>query len=161
MGFINKNNKDIEGQGVITAPAVDCYEVVFLAAHFGSIDRVCDRLVKGCFSRTLADFKKHPVFLYNHNGALPIAKLSDIVETDAGLQCTAVVENKGAGAEYLDNIRKGIDTHSFGFRYVDIEEKELGLNDYCFDVKDVELYEVSTAPNPCNINAKVLSVKKL
>lgn len=149
----------------IKVKAVDNEEGIIsgYASVFGNVDSYGDIVVKGAFSkfleRTSQNGKAIPVF-YGHNMEDPKANIgltSELREDDHGLFFKARLDLSGDtyGRVVYEQLKDGrLDSLSFGFSVLDAANTEAG-----YELRELELYEISVVPIPANREALVTEVK--
>ena len=133
------------------------------ASVFGNVDSYGDIVVRGAFSRFLAELrvkdKVIPVF-YGHNMADPranIGRVLELREDERGLWFEAQLDLSGDtyGRLVYEQLKDGrLDSLSFGFSVVDGANTEAG-----YELRELELYEISVVPIPANQEALITEVK--
>lgn len=133
------------------------------ASVFGNVDSYGDIVVKGAFSRFLAELqvkgKVIPVF-YGHNMEDPKANIGLVIELredERGLWFKARLDLSGNtyGRLVYEQLKDGrLDSVSFGFSVVDAKSTNAG-----YELRDLELYEISIVPIPANSEALITEVK--
>ena len=149
---VNVKSVDLE-EGVISG----------YASVFGNVDSYGDIVVKGAFSRFLAEArvkgKVIPVF-YGHNMEDPRANIGRVIELhedEHGLWFKAQLDLSGEtyGRLVYEQLKDGrLDSLSFGFSVVDSKNTNAG-----YELRDLELYEISVVPIPANKEATITEVK--
>ena len=133
------------------------------ASVFGNVDSYGDIVVRGAFSRFLAELrvknKVIPVF-YGHNMEDPranIGRVLELREDERGLWFKAQLDLSGDtyGRLVYEQLKDGrLDSLSFGFSVVDGANTEAG-----YELRELELYEISVVPIPANQEALITEVK--
>lgn len=133
------------------------------ASVFGNVDSYGDIVVEGAFSRFLAEMqvkgKVIPVF-YGHNMEDPKANIGLVIELredGRGLWFKARLDLSGDtyGRLVYEQLKDGrLDSVSFGFSVVDSRNTNAG-----YELRDLELYEISIVPIPANSEALITEVK--
>ena len=133
------------------------------ASVFGNVDSYGDIVVKGAFSRFLAEAKVKgkviPVF-YGHNMEDPkanIGRVLELREDEHGLWFKAQLDLSGDtyGRLVYSQLKDGrLDSLSFGFSVIDARNTSNG-----YELRDLELYEISVVPIPANSEALITEVK--
>lgn len=133
------------------------------ASVFGNVDSYGDIVVKGAFSRFLAKLRAKdkviPVF-YGHNMEDPKANIGWVIELredEHGLWFKAQLDLSGDthGRLVYAQLKDGrLDSLSFGFSVIDGASTEAG-----YELRDLELYEISVVPIPANQEALITEVK--
>lgn len=140
------------------------------AAVFGNVDLGGDMIVKGAFSDTLE--KRYPdggagiPVYWEHNTDDPFANLgltTSAIEDDHGLLVTASIdEGTGYGKQVAKLLKEGRVTQmSFAFDVKEgafVESEELG---YYYELRKLDLFEVSVCPIGMNQETEIVSVKAL
>ena len=133
------------------------------ASVFGNVDSYGDIVVRGAFSRFLAELqvknKVIPVF-YGHNMEDPranIGRVLELREDNRGLWFKAQLDLSGDtyGSLVYEQLKDGrLDSLSFGFSVIDGANTEAG-----YELRELELYEISVVPIPANREALITEVK--
>lgn len=149
---VNVKSVDLE-EGVISG----------YASVFGNVDSYGDIVVRGAFSRFLADLrvsgKTIPVF-YGHNMEDPKANIGralELREDEHGLWFKAQLDLSGDtyGRVVYEQLKDGrLDSMSFGFSVIDSKSTDAG-----YELRELELYEISVVPIPANREALITEVK--
>ena len=149
---VNVKSVDLE-EGVISG----------YASVFGNVDSYGDIVVKGAFSRFLAEARVNgkviPVF-YGHNMEDPRANIGRVIELhedEHGLWFKAQLDLSGEtyGRLVYAQLKDGrLDSLSFGFSVIDSKNTNVG-----YELRDLELYEISVVPIPANKEALITEVK--
>ena len=149
----------------IKVKAADIEEGVIsgYASVFGNVDSYGDIVVKGAFSRFLAEAKVKgkviPVF-YGHNMEDPRANIGraiELREDEHGLWFKAQLDLSGEtyGRLVYEQLKDGrLDSMSFGFSVIDSKSTDAG-----YELRELELYEISVVPIPANKEALITDVK--
>ncbi len=151
--------KSFEGTLEFKEDSQDNYfTITGLASTFGNVDFVDDVVEKGAFKKSLK--KRTPKFLWQHNmREAPIGKITNIKETDTGLEFTALMPKDDARVRdtFMPQIKVGsLDTFSIGYRV-----ELAGFNDKTGirTLKEIDLYEISLVTFPANDKAVLQSYK--
>lgn len=133
------------------------------ASVFGNVDSYGDIVVKGAFDAFLKKAaetgKVIPVF-YGHNMEDPkanIGKAIELREDDHGLFFKAQLDISGEtyGRVVYEQLKDGrLDSMSFGYSVIDAKMSDKG-----YELKELELYEISVVPIPANREAMITEVK--
>jgi len=102
-----------------------------LVSVFGNVDSYGERVVKGAFADTLAEWRKSgdPIpFIWSHQWGNPDAHIGWVppdlaVETDAGLEVTATVDLRDPAAAKVYDLLAARRVAQFSFAF-DVEEEE-------------------------------------
>jgi HK97 family phage prohead protease len=114
-------------------------------------DRVGDVVLPTAFEKSLPNYLKNPVLLYQHSWDNVIGKVIDAKVTDNGLWVKAYVSSSKDCEDIRTKIKEGIlKTFSIGYDEKEAERDELTKTNY---VKDIELLEISIVSIPANPNA--------
>jgi hypothetical protein len=156
-----------EGQSIEGDTTLGPGEFIALASVFTSIDSYGDRLVRGAFAETLANWKASgdpiPV-IWQHNWTDPFAHIGAVVwakETEQGLLYKGrldIEENPFAAQVY--GLMKGrrVTQQSFGFDVLDAAEVfEDGKS--VFEIRKVHLFEVGPCLVGVNQATDLLDIK--
>ena len=149
----------------IQVKSVDLEEGIIsgYASVFGNVDSYGDIVVKGAFSKSIEKIKRTgkviPVF-YGHNMEDPranIGRVIDLREDSHGLFFEAQLDLSGDTYGHLvyEQLKDGrLDSLSFGFSITDGANTEAG-----YELRELELYEISVVPIPANQEALITEVK--
>lgn len=145
--------------------SADLEEGVILgyASVFGNVDSYGDIVVRGAFQAFLKKIEETgkviPVF-YGHNMEDPKANIGRVVELredDHGLFFKAELDLSGNtyGRVVYEQLKDGrLDSMSFGYSVIDAKMSDRG-----YELKELELYEISVVPIPANREALITEVK--
>lgn len=136
------------------------------ASVFDTADSYGDIVRRGAFKDTLAEWAekgKTIPLLYGHNFNDPFMNIGGVVEAvedERGLKITADLDMDNPSAvQVLNLIQKGrLNEMSFAFNYRDAGTITVDGEDF-FEVRSVELYEVSVVPIGANRETEILSAK--
>jgi HK97 family phage prohead protease/HK97 family phage major capsid protein len=118
-------------------------------------DRMGDIIESDAWKGGLANYRKNPVILFNHDHNRPIGKAKLIKQVDNGLELEAKI-SKAAG-EIVDLIKDGVlGAFSVGFM---VKDADYDSDTRTFFIKKAELLEVSVVSIPANQSA-TFSIKK-
>lgn len=133
------------------------------ASVFGNVDSYGDIVVKGAFSgflkRAAESGKVVPVF-YGHNMEDPKANIGGTIELREdghGLFFKAQLDLSGNtyGRVVYEQLKDGrLDSLSFGYSVLDAKMTDTG-----YELRELELYEISVVPIPANREALITEVK--
>lgn len=127
-------------------------------ASTSDLDRGNDIVVKGAFSRTLAQRGAKVKLLWQHDMEKPIGKPTLLEEREGGLYIEGKISDTERGREAMTLLRDGvIDSMSIGYSVKEADYYEDGVR----VIRDLDLYEVSLVTFPMNENARVTSVKSV
>lgn len=148
-------------EGTLPQGRIEAY-----ASVFDTVDSYGDVVRRGAFADTLTDWEqrgKTIPLLYGHDFNDPFKNIGGVVEAiedDRGLKITADLDMDNPTAVQVFNlISKGrLSEMSFAFNYVDagmatVDGEEL------FEVRKVDLYEVSVVPIGANRDTEIVSAK--
>ena len=129
-------------------------------------DSYGDVIAKGAFARTLTEWsqKEQPIpLLYGHNTEDPemnIGKVTAAYEDERGLHVRAEFDADNPKAQYVRKLAKEGRLYQFSFAYSvrDAGEVEIG-GVHAYELRDLDLYEVSLVQIPANQHAVVTGVK--
>jgi HK97 family phage prohead protease len=141
----------------------------YLAA-FGNVDDAGDRLIKGCFAKSLkehgvgSDSQRKILFCWQHDTKQPIGQFTALREDEKGLYFEAKLDDIPFVRDtVIPQYKSGtLNQHSIGYRYIfDKCEwvKENGKE--VFECKELELFEGSVVTMGCNENTPFLGFKSL
>lgn len=140
-----------------------------IVSVFGNVDSYGDRVVKGAFAETIADWKAsgNPIPVYwSHRMDDPdfnIGHVLEAKETDEGLWVKAQIDlDAGGKSAQVHRLLKGGRVTQFSFAY-DVEDyaivKDSESDREIFELRKVKLYEVGPTPIGANQETELLSVK--
>lgn len=159
---------DVKVKAVGEDDALD--EGVFeaIVSVFGNVDSYGDRVMKGAFSDTLAEWKASgdPIPVYwSHRMDDPdynIGHVLEAKETDEGLWVKAQMDLEGPKAQQVYRLLKGRRVTQFSFAY-DVDEyrvvKTAEDAESVWELTKLKLYEVGPTPIGANQETELLSVK--
>lgn len=130
-------------------------------------DSYGDVIAKGAFARTLTEWsqKEQPIpLLYGHNTTDPemnIGRVTDAYEDERGLHVRAEFDADNPKAQYVRKLAKEGRLYQFSFAYSvrDAMETELEDGAKAYELRDLDLYEVSLVQIPANQHAVVTGIK--
>ena len=122
------------------------------------LDSGNDIIIRGAFTKTLAEKGNQVKILWNHKSDLPIGKPTVMREDDKGLYIEGKISNTTQGSDIRTLMLDGvIDQMSIGYIANDTEYKDDGVR----VIKELELFEFSPVTWPMNEAAVIESVKSL
>jgi HK97 family phage prohead protease len=130
------------------------------ASVWGRVDSYGDTVVKGAFERTMADRKRMPLMLYQHDSSQVIGKWLHFEEDDYGFRAEGeLTRDHSIADDVRASMRHGaIDGLSIGFRmFEDGSEK---AEDGGRILKDIDLVEVSVVSMPAETEARIFEVRE-
>lgn len=169
--------------GIKAGPADDLAEGEFTAyaSIFGNVDSYGDRVVKGAFVDTLADWSKSDnviPLLFGHNMQDPdfnIGHVMEAEEDDRGLKVRGQLDLAGPKAAQVYRLLKGRRLAQLSFAYdvlegawvededdktVDQEGNPVKSDGFqIYELRKLKLYEVSLVPIGANQETELLAVK--
>ena len=133
-------------------------------------DSYGDVIAKGAFSRTLDEWRAKEgaglsiPLLYGHNTDDPmhnIGKVTEAYEDERGLFVHAEFDADNPTAQYARKLASEGRIYQFSFAYGirDAADVELDDGTRAYELRDLDLYEVSLVQIPANQNAVVTGVK--
>ncbi len=137
-----------------------------VVAVFGNVDDGGDRMVKGAFSRTLAENGMPPVVWSHEWQVPPIGTITDAKETDEGLHVKGRLfvgaDEDHAVAKQVHAAMKAGALKEFSFGYAtkgsnDVEEDGKSIR----ELTDVDLFEVGPTLKGMNPATRLVGVKAL
>ena len=145
--------KDVDSTGIVR----------FYASVYNTPDRVNDIVVKGAYSKTIAENFKEIQHYKNHDSTQMPGVITELKEDDNGLLVTSkMILNTQLGRETHEEYKAMAEagksmSHSIGYVPVK-EEPNAGMN----YLKEIFLYEVSTlTKRPAHPDAVTVDVKSL
>lgn len=133
------------------------------ASVFGNVDSYGDIVAKGAFSKSIEKIEKTGKVIsvfYGHNMEDPRANIGRVIELREdghGLFFKAQLDLSGGtyGRLVYEQLKDGrLDSLSFGFSVIDGANTEAG-----YELRELELYEISVVPIPANQEALITGVK--
>lgn len=129
-------------------------------------DSYGDVIAKGAFARTLDEWsqKKQPIpLLYGHNTEDPemnIGKVTEAYEDERGLHVRAEFDADNPKAQYVRKLAKEGRLYQFSFAYSVRDAADVDVDGYpAYELRDLDLYEVSLVQIPANQHAVVTGIK--
>ena len=132
-------------------------------------DSYGDVIAKGAFARTLNDWRAKSAnglsipLLYGHNTDDPehnIGKVTEAYEDERGLFIHAEFDADNPKAQYARKLAAEGRLYQFSFAYAIRDAGEIELNGaYAYELRDLDLYEVSLVQIPANQHAVVTGIK--
>lgn len=129
-------------------------------------DSYGDVIAKGAFARTLDEWsqKEQPIpLLYAHNTEDPlmnIGKVTEAYEDDIGLHVRAEFDADNPDAQYVRKLVKEGRVYQFSFAYSVRDAADVDVDGYpAYELRDLDLYEVSLVQIPANQHAVVTGIK--
>lgn len=129
-------------------------------------DYAGDVVVKGAFSKTLADWdaKGRAIpLLWLHDDGNPNAYIgvAKCTEDDHGLKVEAVLDTDNPTAKQVYKLLKGgqVSEMSFAYRVIDSATVEVENGDKANELRELDLLEVSVVPHGCNPDTSIDDVK--
>lgn len=138
------------------------------AAVFNNVDKAGDRLVKGCFAKSIKERGAESpandkiMFLWMHKMDEPIGKITVLREDEHGLYFEAVIDKIPLGDRCIEQFKSGtLNQFSIGFNYVwdKCEYVELENGTAYFECKELILHEISVVSIGCNGETEFLGFK--
>lgn len=131
---------------------------------FGNVDSYGDRMVKGAFSRTLAEKGMPPVVWSHEWGIPPIGTVSEASETDEGLlikgRLFVAPDEDHAVARQVYTAMKAGALKEFSFGYFTTASKEVKENgETVREITDVDLFEVGPTLVAANDATRLVGIK--
>lgn len=162
IGYQTKNHKEYKY-------SEESRTISGYAAVFNNVDKAGDKLIKGCFAKSIND--RGPVsaandkimFLWMHDMKEPIGKITLLKEDDHGLYFEAEIDNIPLGDRCIEQFKSGtLNQFSIGFNYVwdkcEFVEVEGDMAAY-FECKELILHEISVVSIGCNGETEFLGFK--
>lgn len=151
-------------------------EFIGYASVFGNKDSYGDVVVKGAFATTLAEWARKGVpipLLWGHNTADPDFNLGEIVEAsedEHGLKVHGRLDMESPKSAQTYRLLKSgrVNQMSFAYAIVDgayiepiSDDGTISWRDAYFELKELDLYEVSIVPIGANQETEILAVKSV
>lgn len=130
----------------------------------GDPDRHGDVIAVGAFTKTLQEHQAQgtlPAMLWSHQMETPIGKWVSVEEDRKGLLVSGKINlATDKGREAYEHVKAGdVGAFSIGYIVPDGGRKYLGKG--VFEIKQVELAEISLVAVPANVNARITAFKQL
>ena len=130
-------------------------------------DSYGDVIAKGAFARTLSEWsqKGQPIpLLYGHNTDDPelnIGRVTEAYEDERGLHVRAEFDADNPKAQYVRKLVKEGRLYQFSFAYqvLDAGTVELDSGIEAYELRKLDIFEVSLVQIPANQHAEVVEVK--
>ena len=129
-------------------------------------DSYGDVIAKGAFARTLAEWsqKEQPIpLLYGHNTEDPemnIGKVTEAYEDEKGLHVRAEFDADNPKAQYVRKLAKEGRLYQFSFAYSVRDAADVDVDGFkAYELRDLDLYEVSLVQIPANQHAVITEIK--
>ena len=129
-------------------------------------DSYGDVIAKGAFVRTLSEWsqKEQPIpLLYGHNTEDPemnIGKVTEAYEDEKGLHVRAEFDADNPKAQYVRKLAKEGRLYQFSFAYSVRDAADVDVDGFkAYELRDLDLYEVSLVQIPANQHAVITEIK--
>jgi HK97 family phage prohead protease len=128
------------------------------ASVFGGVDAYGDTIIAGAYKKTIANRSRPVQLRWNHYGDV-IGKWTRIEEDEKGLYVEGELTPGHSKAQDVYALLKhgAISGLSIGYRPVKYEENDNGG----YDLKEIELVEISVVESPADNAAHVADIKNL
>jgi len=128
------------------------------ASVFGGVDAYGDTIIAGAYKKTIANRSRPVQLRWNHYGDV-IGKWTRIEEDEKGLYVEGELTPGHSKAQDVYALLKhgAISGLSIGYRPVKYEENDKGG----YDLKEIELVEISVVESPADNAAHVADIKNL
>lgn len=143
----------------------DSRKISGYAAIFNNIDKSGDKLIKGCFARSISERGVNSpandkiLLLWQHDISEPLGRITELREDDKGLYFEAIIDEIELGDRALKQLESGtLNQFSIGYNYI-WESCQTDPIDGSFVVKEVKLYEISIVSIGCNGETEYLGLK--
>jgi len=136
-------------------------------ASFNTVDDVNDRLLKGCFAKSISEHgpgsksNRKIAFCWQHKMDTPIGQFTVLKEDETGLYFEAKLDDIPFVREtVIPQYKSGtLNQHSIGYWYVKADWVIDNTYGDVFDVSELALIEGSTVTAGCNENTPFLGFK--
>ena len=129
-------------------------------------DSYGDVIAKGAFARTPTEWsqKGQPIpLLYGHNTEDPemnIGKVTEAYEDEKGLHVRAEFDADNPKAQYVRKLAKEGRLYQFSFAYSVRDAADVDVDGFkAYELRDLDLYEVSLVQIPANQHAVITEIK--
>ena len=128
------------------------------ASVFGGVDAYGDTIIAGAYKKTIANRSRPVQLRWNHYGDV-IGKWTRIEEDEKGLYVEGELTPGHSKAQDVYALLKhgAISGLSIGYRPLKYEENDNGG----YDLKEIELVEISVVESPADNSAHVADIKNL
>lgn len=149
----------------VKATATELGEFTAIAAAY-TVDRGNERIIPGAFAKTITDWQtsgKQIPLHWDHSGdakdIIGTVNPASMQETDAGLMVAGKLDLDGSevAKEAWRSMKSGAMALSFGYMVTDGGEADDGV----YELKAVDLFEISVTPSPMNADTRFLSLKSM
>jgi HK97 family phage prohead protease len=143
-------------------------ELTAYASTFGNVDRANDRVIKGAFSKTIAEGFDAPIkngrpskikVLWQHDSRMPFGIPKHIEEDSTGLLTVTTISNTQENKDRIEYIKDGV-VSQMSIGYTPIKSKQAEDLDNVYDLTELELHEYSAVTFACNEAADILGIKR-
>ncbi|NRA50559.1 MAG: HK97 family phage prohead protease [Phaeodactylibacter sp.] len=127
-------------------------------SSFGNIDSDKDIMIKGAFSKSIAERKNQIFFLNQHNWNQPLSKFKVLLEDEKGLYFESEpLPDTSYGNDVIKLYEAGVlKEHSIGFQTIKADyDRETEIR----NIKEVKLYEGSVVTLGANSNTPFTGLK--
>lgn len=149
-------------------------EFIGYASVFGNKDSYGDVVIKGAFANTLAEWERKGVpipLLWGHNTADPDFNLGEIIEAtedERGLKVHGKLDMESPKSAQTYRLLKSgrVNQMSFAYHvvdgaYIQPEGDDKTWRDAYYELRELDLYEVSIVPIGANQETEILAVKAI
>lgn len=149
-------------------------EFIGYASVFGNKDSYGDVVIKGAFANTLSEWERKGVpipLLWGHNTADPDFNLGEILdasEDEKGLKVHARLDMESPKSAQAYRLLKSgrVNQMSFAYKvvdgaYIQPEGEDKTWHDAYYELRELQLYEVSIVPIGANQETEILAVKSV
>lgn len=149
-------------------------EFIGYASVFGNKDSYGDVVIAGAFTNTLAEWERKGVpipLLWGHNTSDPDFNLGELVtaaEDDHGLKVHGKLDMESPKSAQTYRLLKSgrVNQMSFAYKvidgaYIQPEGEGKTWRDAFYELRELELYEVSIVPIGANQDTEILAVKSV
>ncbi len=139
-------------------------EFLGYASCFGNKDSDGDIVVKGAYARTLQEWeaKGNPIpLLWGHNTADPDFNVGEIIsaeEDDRGLKVHGRIDMESPKGPQTYRLLKSGRVNQMSFAY-QVTDGSFDATNSAYEIRDVDLFEVSIVPIGANSQTEILAVK--
>lgn len=132
---------ELKSTGSVKDVDVGSRKVTGYLSSFGNIDSDNDIIVKGAFSKSIAERRDKIFFLQQHDWSKPLGKFSLLQEDEKGLYFEADIVETSFGLDQIKLYESGlVAEHSIGFQTI---KWDYDANSNIRTIKEVKLYEGS------------------
>lgn len=134
----------------------DNFTVKGYGSIFNNVDSDGDVILKGAYTKTIAENGKRVKYIYQHDMYSPLGTMKSLYEDEKGLMFEALIPKTRLGKDVMQLMKGGVITeNSVGFMPILRDTLSNGIT----QIKEVKLFEISAVTLAANDQATILDVK--